>query len=92
MKPTIKLLFNRVLIKQDTSGKKTAGGIILPGAKDQRSTSGTVVVTGPGMHDYKMVTKKGDYVIYPHDSGIELILDDGCTYLLMRESEISLIM
>ena len=90
--PKIKILFNRVLIKQDTSPNKTAGGLFIPGSVDVKSTKGIVMSAGPGMKDYEMQTKKGDTVLYPHDSGIELILDDGNTYLLMRESEIILIM
>lgn len=91
--PNIKLLYNRVLIKPDTTDKISAGGLILIDHGPQPpSTSGTIMVTGPGTKDYNMETKVGDHVRYGQHSGAELILDDGCTYLIMRETEISMIM
>jgi len=89
--PKIKLLFNRVLIKQDTPKKVTNSGILLTEVEEVPSTSGTVIIVGPGMKDYKMETKVGDHVLYKRDSGIEMMIE-GYTYLLMRESEITMIM
>lgn len=90
--PKIKLIGNRVLIKQDVENTTSAGGIILMRKEEVPSTTGVVVVTGPGMSNYKMMTKPGDHVHYSSDSGIETILDDGCTYLIMRETEIKMIL
>ena len=92
MIPKIKLIANRVLITQDKSLEKTKAGILLLEDKTLPSTKGTVVAVGPGMKDYQMTVKPGDYVLYNHDSGIEVILDDGKTYLIMRETEIKIVL
>ena len=92
MIPKIKLIANRVLITQDKSLDKTKGGILLLEQKDVPSTKGFVVVVGPGTKDYKMTVKPGDHVLYNHDSGIEITLDDGKTYLIMRETEIKMVL
>lgn len=92
MTPKIKLIANRVLIEQDKSLDKTKGGILLLGQENVPSTKGFVVAVGPGTKDYTMETKVGDRVLYNHDSGIEILLDDGKTYLIMRETEIKMIL
>lgn len=91
--PQIKLLYNRVLIKPDNDDEITPTGIILvKNGPPPPSTRGTVVIVGPGTPNYNMETKPGDHVKYGVHSGAEIILDDGYTYLIMRETEIELIL
>lgn len=90
--PQVKLIANRILITQDSPANITESGILLLNKEEPPSTKGTVVVVGPGMKDYQMQTKVGDHVLYGKDSGIEIILDDGNTYLIMRETEITMIL
>jgi len=92
MIPKIKLIANRVLIKQDLSDPVSAGGIILMRKEEEPSTKGTVIVVGLGMKDYTMTVKQGDHVLYSKDSGIEVTLDDGNNYLIMRETEIKMVL
>lgn len=92
MIPKIKMISNRVLVKQDTALEQTASGILLAYKEEPRSTKGTIVAVGPGTKDHKMETKVGDHVLYNHDSGIEVLLEDGCSYLIMRETEIKMIL
>lgn len=89
--PKIKLLFNRVLIKQDLPEKETKTGILLTKTEKIPSTSGTVIIVGPGMKGYKMETSVGDRVLYSRDSGIEMLIE-GHPYLMMRETDITMIM
>lgn len=91
--PAIKLLYNRVLVKPDSGDTLSSGGIILiEHGPPPPSTRGTVMVVGPGTSTYNMETKPGDHVKYGVHSGAEIILDDGCTYLIMRETEIEMIL
>jgi len=90
--PQIRLIANRILVKQDAPANVTKSGIMLLNKEEPPSTQGTVIVVGPGMKDYNMETKVGDHVLYSKDSGIEVLLDDGETYLIMRETEIKMIL
>ena len=89
---SIRLIANRVLVKQDAPANLTKSGIMLLNKEELPSTKGTIMVAGPGMKDYPMETKVGDHVLYSKDSGIEVLLDDGETYLIMRETEIKMIL
>ena len=88
----IKLISNRVLIQQDPPANLTKSGIILIDKEELPSTQGTVIIVGPGAPNYEMETKVGDHVLYNKDSGIEVTLDDGKDYLIMRETEIKMIL
>ncbi len=69
------------------SEKISAGGIIMPTAKnsimDERPTSGIVVAIGESIE----VAKEGDFVIWPAQDGIDLEFNDG-DFLLLREKSI----
>lgn len=91
--PKIKLLFNRVLVKPQIEDKVSAGGIILvENGPPPPVTRGTVVIVGPGTKDYEMQTKVGDLVQFSAHSGAEIILEDGITYIIMRETEITMVL
>ena len=65
----LKPLDDRIVIKQSEAEEKTAGGIILPDAAQEKPLIGKVIAIGPGklLDDGKraqMSVKKKDEVLY----------------------------
>ena len=67
--------------------EEKVGGIIIPDTAKEKPQHGTVVATGDGTKDEKMVLKEGDEVLYGKYAGTELELD-GTKYLIMRQSDV----
>lgn len=84
---TIKPLADRVLIKPAPAEETTLSGIIIPDSAKEKPLRGTVLATGDGTKDEKMVVKEGDTVLYGKYAGTEIELD-GNTFLIMRQSDI----
>ena len=82
----IKPLADRVLVLPAQAEEKV-GGIIIPDTAKEKPQHGTVVATGDGTKDEKMVLKEGDEVLYGKYAGTELELD-GTKYLIMRRSDV----
>ena len=82
----IKRLADRVLVLPAQAEEKV-GGIIIPDTAKEKPQHGTVVATGDGTKDEKMVLKEGDEVLYGKYAGTELELD-GTKYLIMRQSDV----
>ena len=82
----IKPLAYRVLVLPAQAEEKV-GGIIIPDTAKEKPQHGTVVATGDGTKDEKMVLKEGDEVLYGKYSGTELELE-GTKYLIMRQSDV----
>ena len=82
----IKPLADRVLVLPAQAEEKV-GGIIIPDTAKEKPQHGTVVATGDGTNDEKMVLKEGDEVLYGKYAGTELELD-GTKYLIMRQSDV----
>lgn len=82
----IKPLAERVLVLPAQAEEKV-GGIIIPDTAKEKPQHGTVVATGDGTKDEKMVLKEGDEVLYGKYAGTELELD-GTKYLIMRQSDV----
>ena len=82
----IKPLADRVLVLPAQAEEKV-GGIIIPDTEKEKPQHGTVVATGDGTKDEKMVLKEGDEVLYGKYAGTELELD-GTKYLIMRQSDV----
>ena len=82
----IKPLADRVLVLP-TQAEEKVGGIIIPDTAKEKPQHGTVVATGDGTKDEKMVLKDGDEVLYGKYAGTELELD-GTKYLIMRQSDV----
>ena len=85
-------LDDRVVIKQLEAEEKTAGGIILPDAAQEKPQIGKVITTGPGKlldnnKRSKMSVKKNDKVIYSKYMGNEIEIDDQ-KYVILKESDI----
>jgi chaperonin GroES len=82
----------RVLVQRLEAEEKSAGGIILPEAAQERPREGKVVAVGPGQLDDNgepmgMSVKEGDIVIYASFGGTEVKID-GEEYLIINEDDI----
>ena len=82
----IKPLADRVLVLPAQAEEKV-GGIIIPDTAKEKPQHGTVVATGEGTKDEKMILKDGDEVLYGKYSGTELECE-GTKYLIMRQSDV----
>ncbi len=82
----IKPLADRVLVLPAQAEEKV-GGIIIPDTAKEKPQHGTVVATGEGTKDEKMILKDGDEVLYGKYSGSELEFE-GTKYLIMRQSDV----
>lgn len=88
----LKPLGARALVKPLEADEKTAGGIILPEAAQERPREGKVVAVGPGKLDDEgkpmgMSVAEGDIVIYASYGGTEIKID-GEEYLIVSEDDI----
>lgn len=83
----IKPLADRVLINPTPAEEVTVAGIIIPDSAKEKPLKGTVLATGDGTKDEKMVVKEGDTVLYGKYAGTEIEID-GEKYLIMRQSDI----
>lgn len=84
---TIKPLADRVLIKPTPAEETTIAGIIIPDSAKEKPLRGTVLATGDGTPDEKMVVKPGDEVLYGKYAGTEVELD-GEKLMIMRQSDV----
>ena len=83
----LKPLADRVLVKNDKSETKTASGIFIPEAAQEKSQTASVVAVGPGTEDEKITVKVGDRVMYEKYGGTEVKID-GEEYLILKMSDI----
>lgn len=83
----IKPLADRVLIQPTPAEETTISGIIIPDSAKEKPLRGTVIATGDGTKDEKMVVKEGDTVLYGKYAGTEIELD-GEKLLIMRQNDI----
>lgn len=89
---TLKPLNDRIVVKSVAAEEKTAGGIILPDAAQEKPTEAEVVAVGPGkiLDNGKVVTlevKPGDRVIYSKYAGTEIKIA-GEEYTILRQDDI----
>lgn len=85
-------LHDRVLVKRIEAETKTAGGIILVEAAQEKPSEGEVIAVGSGVRgdDGKFVAldvKAGDQILFGKWSGTEIKVD-GQDLLIMKESDI----
>lgn len=85
-------LHDRVVVQRVAEETKTAGGIIIPGAAQEKPSEGKVMAVGPGVRDengeFKALdVKKGDRVLFGKWGGTEVSID-GEDLLIMKESDI----
>ena len=88
---TIKPLADRVVLKPTEAEEKTASGIILAAASQEKPQIAEVVAVGPGGlvdgKEVEMIVKVGDRVITSKYSGTE-VKCDGVEYNIVRQSDI----
>ena len=92
----IKVIGNRVVIKQLESEEKTASGILLPDTAKEKPFEGEVIAVGPGKvldnGSYEpMEVKVGDKVVFSKYGGIEVKLE-GEDYLVLRQDDILVVL
>ncbi|GGF69532.1 MULTISPECIES: co-chaperone GroES [Terasakiella] len=85
-------LHDRVLVKRVEQETKTAGGIILPEAAQEKPSEGEVIAVGAGVRNkdgefVALDVKAGDRVLFGKWSGTEVKVD-GDDLLIMKESDI----
>ncbi|BDD09693.1 10 kDa chaperonin [Fulvitalea axinellae] len=86
-----KPLGDKVLIEPAPAEVKTASGLYIPDTAKEKPLQGKIVAVGPGTKDEPMTVKVGDQVLYGKYSGTEVNYE-GVDYLIMKESEILLIL
>ena len=88
---TIKPLFDKVVIKAIETDEKTASGIVLPGAAQEKPQLAKVLAVGPGGMidgvDVTMQVKVGDTVLYSKYAGSEFKVD-GEEVIIVRQADI----
>lgn len=86
----IRPLYDRILVKRiEGQEEKTAGGIILPDAAQEKAQTGVVVAVGSGRRTdsgqtLPMAVSVGDTVFFAKYSGT----DAGDEHLILREDDI----
>ena len=85
-------LHDRVLVRRIEAELRTAGGIIIPDAAQEKPQEGEVVAVGSGMkaEDGKVTpldVSTGDRVLFGKWSGTEVKIRDQ-TLLIMKETDI----
>ena len=83
---TLKPLSDNVLLK-GVEEEKTAGGLILATANQEKPVVSSVVAVGPGTKDEPMTVEPGQKVIVGKYAGTEVKLD-GETYSIVKLSDI----
>ena len=93
-----KPLSDRILIepKDDGGERVSTGGIVLPDTIKDRPREGTVIEVGDGINDITgklvpMEIKVGDTIAFHKSAGTEITIDN-TNYLIMRESEVLIIL
>ena len=92
LKTKVRPLGDRVLVREDDSEERTAGGILLPETAKEKPQQGTVVAVGDGtLNDdgtrTPLAVEVGDVVVYGKYGGSDIRVgsDD---FKIMRESDI----
>lgn len=84
---TLKPLADRVLVKNDAAETKTASGLFIPEAAQEKTQTATVVSVGPGTDDVKITVKAGDKIMYDRYAGTPVKLD-GVDHLILKMADI----
>jgi chaperonin GroES len=89
---SLKPLSDRLILKGVTAEEKTAGGIFLPDAAQEKPQQGEVIAAGPGKVQDNgklaaMDVKVGDKVYYGKYSGTEIKLN-GEEFIVLRQDDV----
>lgn len=91
--PSIKPLYDKVVVKPLSQEEVTASGIVLPDTVDkEKPMQGEVIAVGPGKRldngqTAPMTVKKGDTVLFTKYAPDEVEIDDE-EYLVIEEDKI----
>lgn len=92
MSVNVQPLHDRVIVKPEEKAEKTAGGIIIPDTAQEKPQRGEVVAVGKGLKkDEPLTVKVGDSVLFGKYGGTEIEIE-GEKYLLLKESDIFVIL
>ncbi|MEQ1823310.1 MAG: co-chaperone GroES [Fimbriimonadaceae bacterium] len=88
----LKPLNDRIIVEAASKEEKTAGGIILPDAAQEKPLKGTVLAVGPGKRlDSGTLAPPdvavGDTVIYGKYAGTEVTVS-GKDYIILRAEDV----
>ena len=83
----IKPLADRILVKNDAAETKTASGLFIPEAAQEKTQTATVVEVGPGTEKEKITVKTGDRIMYDKYAGTPLKFD-GEDYLILKMADV----
>ncbi len=83
----IKPLADRVLVKAEKAETKTASGIIIPDAAQEKTQTAIVEAVGPGTEKDPITVKAGDCIMYDKYAGTQIKMD-GEEYLILKNSDI----
>jgi len=96
MKPKVKPLGDKVLVRRLEESEQKVGDIIIPDTAKEKPQQGEVVATGPGSVDKNgkripLEVKKGQKVLFGKYSGTEMTVD-GEEYLFIDADDIMAIL
>ncbi|TWT30020.1 co-chaperone GroES [Blastopirellula retiformator] len=96
-KPRLQPLGDRVVVKRDESEEMTAGGIVLPGAAQDKPSRGIVVSVGNGrlLDDgtrAPLQVAEGDRVIFSRYAGNDTFQIGDDEVILIREDDIQAVL
>ncbi len=83
----IKPLADRVLVKPVKAESKTASGIIIPEAAQEKTQTAIVEAIGPGTEKEPVTVKVGETIMYDKYAGTQIKMD-GEDYLIVKQSDI----
>lgn len=83
----IKPLADRVLVKPVKAESKTASGIIIPEAAQEKTQTATVEAVGPGTEKDPVTVKVGETIMHDKYAGTQIKID-GEDYLIVKNSDI----
>ena len=83
----IKPLADRVLVKNEKAESKTASGIIIPEAAQEKTQTAKVVAVGPGTEEHKITVKVGERIMYDKYAGTQIKINNE-DHLILKMSDI----
>ena len=83
----IKPLADRVLVKNEKAESKTASGIIIPEAAQEKTQTAKVVAVGPGTEEDKITVKVGERIMYDKYAGTQIKINNE-DHLILKLSDI----
>lgn len=96
MKPKVKPLADKVLVRRLKELEQSAGGIIIPDMAKEKPHQGEVIAAGPGRVDkdgnrIPVEVKKGQKILFGKYSGTEMTVD-GEEFLFIDADDIMAIL